>query len=62
MSVVYVNFAKALDKVPHQRLIDKLRALGIDGNICLGIEGSVWGLTENHQNGLVLQTEYLKAR
>ena len=33
MDVVYLDFAKAFDKVPHKRLVDKLKAHGITGNI-----------------------------
>jgi hypothetical protein len=33
VDVVYLDFAKAFDKVPHTRLIRKLRNHGIDGNI-----------------------------
>ena len=33
LDIVYLDFAKAFDKVPHQRLLNKMRALGIDGNI-----------------------------
>ena len=31
---VYLDFAKAFDKVPHQRLLCTLRAHGIDGVVC----------------------------
>ena len=33
VDVIYLDFAKAFDKVPHQRLLAKLRAVGISGNI-----------------------------
>ena len=33
-----MDFAKAFDKVPHQRLLLKLRAHGIDGVVCDWVE------------------------
>ena len=36
--VGYLDFAKAFDKVPHQRLLAKLRAHGIGGNLLKWIE------------------------
>ena len=33
MDIIYMDFAKAFDKVPHQRLLTKLKAHGIDGKV-----------------------------
>ena len=33
LDIVYLDFAKAFDKVPHQRLLNKMRSLGIEGDI-----------------------------
>jgi len=33
VDVVFLDFAKAFDKVPHQRLLAKVRAPGIDGKM-----------------------------
>ena len=33
VDAIYLDFAKAFDKVPHQRLLVKLRNLGIDGSL-----------------------------
>ena len=41
VDVIYLDFQKAIDKVPHQRLLLKLAAHGISGNVlkCLRLEG-----------------------
>jgi len=36
--VIYLDFAKAFDKVPHQRLLQKLRAHSIGGKLLKLIE------------------------
>ena len=33
VDVIYLDFAKAFDKVPHGRLLDKLKSHGIDGKV-----------------------------
>jgi len=38
VDVVFLDFAKAFDKVPHMRLLAKLQAHGIDGNVIKWIE------------------------
>ena len=35
---IYLDFAKAFDRVPHRRLISKLRCLGINGNLLAWID------------------------
>ena len=38
VGIIYLDFQKAFDKVPHQRLLSKLRAHGIRGNVLKWIE------------------------
>ena len=38
VDVIYLDFAKAFDSVPHGRLLKKCKALGIDGQVLLWIE------------------------
>ena len=38
LDIIYLDFAKAFDKVPHIRLINKMRSMGISGNILAWIE------------------------
>ena len=35
VDVVYMDFSKAFDKVPHTRLIEKVRGHGIQGDVAL---------------------------
>ena len=46
LDVIYLDFAKAFDKVPHKRLIKKLEAHGISGNVSRWIKN--W-LTDRRQ-------------
>ena len=38
VDVIYLDFAKAFDKVPHRRLLVKLEAIGVSGNFLSWIE------------------------
>ena len=33
LDIIYLDFSKSFDKVPHQRLIQKLKGYGIQGNV-----------------------------
>ena len=33
VDVIYLDFQKAFDKVPHQRLLEKVKSMGIDGEV-----------------------------
>jgi hypothetical protein len=43
IDVIYLDFQKAFDKVPHQRLLQKIKALRIDGEIYTWIESWLSG-------------------
>ena len=36
VDVVYMNFSKAIDKVPHGRLVQKVKSHGISGELASG--------------------------
>ena len=38
IDVIYLDFQKTFDNVPHKRLIHKLKGYGISGNLLLWIE------------------------
>ncbi len=46
VDVIYLDFAKAFDKVPHRRLLLKLDAYGIRGNILAWIRAFLSGRTQ----------------
>ena len=46
IDAIYLDFSKAFDTVPHQRLIGKLEAYGISGNILSWIKGFLQGRTQ----------------
>ena len=43
VDIIYLDFQKAFDKVPHRRLMRKVRALGIDGEVARWIENWLEG-------------------
>ena len=38
VNVVYLDFAKAFEKVPHKRLLEKAKSTGISGKVCNWIQ------------------------
>jgi len=47
VDIVFLDLAKAFDKVPHNRLLFKLRNHGIDGKVLNWIEQWLKGSTES---------------
>lgn len=43
MHILYCDFRKAFDSVPHKRLINKIRSMGIDGPVLMWIEDFLKG-------------------
>ena len=39
LDIIYLSFAKAFDKVPHKRLLNKMCAMGIEDNIGTEMDG-----------------------
>ena len=50
VDVIYLDFAKAFDKVPYRRLFSKLRSHGIGGNVAKWIE--IWLTNRKQKVGL----------
>ena len=48
VDIIFLDFAKAFDKVPHRRLMSKLKAHGIDGRVQTGsATGLITGCRES---------------
>jgi len=58
---MYLDFQKAFDKVPHNRLMMKINAMGITGDVCKWIED--W-LNEREQRVILLgsHSEWIKVK
>ena len=41
LDLIYLDFSKAFDKVPHEKLMKKAKAIGISGNLLRWIEKMV---------------------
>jgi len=56
IDIVFLDFAKAFDKVPHHRLILKLESQGISGKVLQWIEEWLQGRTQRVCIGGVLSS------
>jgi hypothetical protein len=56
--VLYLDFAKAFDKVPHERLLMKCRGMGLDGKLLEWIR--VWpsDRKQRHLSGRMCSLEF----
>ena len=46
VDVIYLDLAKAFDKVPHRRLLEKLKAHGIEGQVLSWIQAWLTNRTQ----------------
>jgi len=51
VDVIYLDFAKAFDKVPHVRLAKKLQSHGIQGQVLNGLRGGKRQKAKSSLNG-----------
>ena len=67
VDAIYLDFAKAFDSVPHQRLLIKLKSYAIEENVLAWIEDFLVGRSQRSQStvavptGHQLQAVFLKA-
>ena len=68
VDVIYTDFAKAFDKVPHSLLVYKLKAYGIQGELLEWITAWLADRQQRvvidgiHQNGKQLRVVFLKVQ
>ena len=57
VDIIYLDFAKAFDKVPHHRLIGKVVFMGVEAGSSSGLreERKEWSLMDDIQIGQPLQ-------
>ena len=51
VDVVYLDFQKAFDKMPQQRLLHKIKVHGVTGNVLAWIEDWLTNITESKEWG-----------
>ena len=57
---IYLDFAKAFDKVPHQRLLQKLEVYGVSSELLSWIRG--WLLNRWQSTGAMVEMEKVDER
>ena len=55
VDVIYMDFMKAFDQVPHQRLLHKVKSYGIDGHVLVVVEYDNLAMFDGE---LLQRTEY----
>ena len=57
--MIYLDFAKAFDKVPHQRLLRKLEGYGVSGRLLAWIRGWLLNrlMAEGWSEGILVEME-----
>ena len=67
IDIVYLDFQKAFDSVPHQRLLTKLKGYGIQGKLLIWVENFLKNRKQrlqgdvHHQIGRTLPAVYPRA-
>jgi hypothetical protein len=60
VDIIYIDFRKAFDSVPHKRLLYKLQTYGIDGQLLKWLESFITGRTQRVcLNGTLSTSEYV---
>ena len=59
IDVIYLDFQKAFDKVPHKRLTTKLKAYGIQGVVLNWIENSLFNRKQRVSDPILTGLTYI---
>ena len=60
VDVAYLDFSKAFDSVPHQRLLQKLASFGFSGQLLCWLEGFLSDHCQRVQKKILLNKKCLK--
>ena len=56
VDIIYLDFAKAFDKVPHHRLIGKVASMGVEGRV----KGWIQQWLEGRMQRVVINERYIQ--